>query len=429
VGLPVPQINIQIFLSQNVTSKITGVTGSSSTGTSVFLEALLIIDEPNSSLHPNTQLLNCGYSTALAPDTSLSGPGVCSIFGTGGTASTDFTGLTNPNTNTTTTYNGTAGRPNVFQGRQALSGNNSVVFQGVPFDPPGTLTRYLRFTNIRANANGAGIAQANQTSVITMGIASSGNNVLQLSIASQAVATVLKGLNSSTVYANTTFAQCISQVKALLTANPTPPYGASATCGSSSCDGPTPSPFVTGFANPMIRFSEGFASSWKVKNVAFTLGTNNNTTPGNGIYTGATSGLDAYTYAGSVVGGANNTNYPPDLDQNVPGVSYNSESGFVFSSNPALVVSNPNPPPGFANNNVTTTGSAQPFANNSGAGNTGFSAVGIATQGTRLAARWPTFRMVSRCSSHRSSSCTGKAPLTESSVPTTTSALRLASWS
>ena len=69
-GQPVPQITIQIFLSQNVTSKITAVTGSSSTGTSVFLEALLIIDEPNSSLHPNTPLLNCGYSTGALPDTS-----------------------------------------------------------------------------------------------------------------------------------------------------------------------------------------------------------------------------------------------------------------------------------------------------------------------------------------------------------------------
>ncbi len=374
-GLPVPQINIQLFLSQNVTSKITGVTGSSSTGTSVFLEALLIVDEPNSSLNPAVPLLNCGYSTALAPDTSLSGPGVCSIISAGPTA-----GNSSP-----LTYNGTAGHPNVFQGRQALSGNNSVVFHGVPFDPPGTATRYLRFTNVRANANGAGIAQANQTSVITMGIASSGNNVLQLSIASQAVATVLKGLNSSTVYANTTFAQCISQAKGLLSANPEPSYGASATCGSSSCNGPTNNTFTSGFANPMIRFSEGFASSWKVKNVAFTLGANANTTPGNGVYTGGTAGSDAYTYSGSA-GGANLTNYPPDLNQNVPGVSYNSESGFVFSSNPALVTPNPNPPPGFANNNITTSGSTFPFANGTTAGNTGFSSVGIATQGTRLAA-------------------------------------------
>lgn len=371
-GIPVPQINIQIFLSQNVTSKITGVTGSSSTGSSVFLEALLIIDEPNSSLHPNTQMLNCGYSTALAPDTSLSGPGVCSIIGNGGIASTDFSGTLTATSNTTTTYNGTAGHPNVFQGRQALSGNNSVVFQGVPFDPPGTLTRYLRITNVRANANGAGIAQANQTSVITMGIASSGNNVLQLSIASQAVATVLKGLISSTIYSSTGFAQCLSQAKGLLTASPLPPYGYTSTCGSSSCDtgsNPTNNTFTSGFSNPAIRFSEGFASSWKTKNVIFTLT--------NGTYSGS-AGSDAWTYNGL-------DSYPSDVDQNVPGVSYNTESGLTHPGN----VLTQNPPLGFATglNPVTNpvTGSSYAFSNGTGVGNTGFNSVGIATQGTRLA--------------------------------------------
>lgn len=362
-GQPVPQINIQIFLSQNVTSKITGVTGSSSTGASVFLEALLIIDEPNSSLNPAVPLLNCGYG-ASALDTSLSGPGVCSIISVGPTA-----GNSSPST-----YNGTSGHPNVFQGRQALSGNNSVVFQGVPFDPPGTATRYLRFTNVRANANGAGIAQANQTSVITMGIASSGNNVLQLSIASQAVATVLKGLNSSTVYANTGFAQCISQARGVLTASPEPVYGTSPTCGSSSCNGPTNNTFTNGFSNPTIRFSEGFASSWKVKNVAFTLS--------NGVYTGGTAGSDAYSYSTGT--STNPTNYPTDLDQNVPGVAYNSESGFTFPS--LVAVPSPNPPLGFQTS-TTTSGSIYPFTNgNTTVSSTGFANVGIATQGTRLAA-------------------------------------------
>jgi hypothetical protein len=368
-GQPIPQITIQIFLSQNVTSKITGVTGSSSTGSSVFLEALLIIDEPNSTLNPNVPLLNCGYSAALANDGSLSGPGVCSIISNTNTA---VTGNSSPNQ-----YNGSAGHPNVFQGRQALSGNNSVVFQGVPFDPPGTTTRYLRFTNVRANANGAGIAQANQTSVITMGIASSGNNVLQLSIASQAVATVLKGLTSSTVYANTSFAQCISQAKGLLTASPEPIFGSSSTCGSSSCNGPTNNTFTSGFANPMIRFSEGFSSSWKVKNVAFTVGT----LGGNGVYTGGTAGSDAYSYSGNTI------NYPTDVDQNVPGVSYNSESGLTFPS--TAQAPTPNPPPGFQTAGPVGGGAntqQYAFSNGSGNGNTGFASVGIATQGTRLAA-------------------------------------------
>ncbi len=350
-GQPVPQINIQIFLSQNVTSKITAVVGSSSTGATVFLEALLIIDEPNSTLHPNTNLLNCGYSAALAPDPSLSGPGVCSINGVGGAPSADFTGL-NLSANTSTTYNGTAGHPNVFQGRQALNSTNSVVFAGVPFDPPGTTTRYLRITNVRANANGAGIAQANQTSLITMGISSSGNNVLQLSIASQAVATVLKGLTTSTVKSVLAFAQCVDSFKSLLTASPVPAFGAAFT--------PTPT----------IRFSEGFNSAWKVKNVAHTIA--------NGTYS-AVAGQNAYSYSTS-----NPTFYPSDLDQNVPGVAYNSESVFMFP-NTGATLPNPNPPPGFQTAGPVF-GSAYPFANGSGNGNTGFSSVGIATQGTRLAA-------------------------------------------
>jgi len=361
-GQPVPQINIQIFLSQNVTSKITAVTGSTSTGgASVFLEALLIIDEPNSTLNPNTPILNCGYG-ASAPDTSLSGPGVCSIISVGPTA-----GNSSP-----LTYNGSSGHPNVFQGRQALSGNNSVVFQGVPFDPPGTTTRYLRITNVRANANGAGIAQANQTSVITMGIASSGNNVLNLSIASQAVATVLKGLNSSTVYSNTSFAQCISQAKGLLSASPEPQFGL-AGCGSSSCNGTVPGTFTSGYSTPTIRFSEGFSSSWKVKNVAFTLA--------NGVYTGGTAGSDAYSY--SATGSTNPVSYPNDLSQNVPGVSYNAESAFTFPS--VASVPSPNPPLGFQTS-TSVNGSTFAFTNGTTAASTGFAGVGIASQGTRLAA-------------------------------------------
>jgi hypothetical protein len=336
-GKPVPQINIQVFLSQNVTSMITAAIPSGN-----FLEALLIIDEPNSpastggnAIYGNNSavpILNCGQTGA--PDTSLSGPGVCSIISAGpnGSGASPYT------------YNGTPGHPNVFQGRQALNGNNSIVFQGVPFDPPGAAIRYLRFTNIRVNANGAGVAQANQTSIITMGIASSGNNVLQLSIASQAVATVLPGIISSTQNTNMGLAQCVSTST------------------------------LFGSGSPVIRFAEGFSSSWKVKNVAYTVGA----LGGNGTYTGGTPGSDAYTYSGS-------TNNPPDVNQNVPGVAYNSESLFTFPSvatNPS-----PNPPLGFqtfGNTGITSvTGATNPFGN--AHTNTGISQAGIASQGTRLA--------------------------------------------
>jgi len=181
-GFPVPQADITVTMSQNVTSRITAATGS---GT--FLDALLIIDEPNSSLNPTIQILNCGAPGAPENTTlGSSGPGVCEIISAGPTAGNSspstYNGAQQTNTSSTCVSGTTAllgtpaaagctGHPNVFQGRQGQTAN-TVVFHGVPLDPPGTTTRILRFTNIRVNANGAGIAQANQTSLITMSIAS-----------------------------------------------------------------------------------------------------------------------------------------------------------------------------------------------------------------------------------------------------------------
>jgi hypothetical protein len=385
VGLPVPQADITVTLSQNVTSRITA---STSSGT--FLEALLIIDEPNSPINPNTQILNCGAPGALeSSNIGGSGPGVCEIIAFGATNgnSSPFTYDGAPSGATSTNCGATVnavvtpitgictGHPNVFQGRQGQTAN-VVVFHGVPLDPPGTTTRILRFTNIRVNANGAGIAQANQTSLITMSIASAGNSTLQISVQAQAVATVQKGLLSSTVLANTGFAQCISQAKGLLTASPEPSFGGTG-CGGSSCNGSVNNTFTTNYATPTIRFSEGFASSWKVKNVAYTLS--------NGTYTGGLGGANPYIYPT-----ASPTNPAgvalPDINQNVPGVSYFTESGFEFQS----VAQNPeatnlaqgvNPPPGFLTS-ANVHGDANPFADAAG---TGINAAGVANQGTRLA--------------------------------------------
>src|SRR5712692_1673287 len=57
-------------------------------------------------------------------------------------------------------YTGTGGRANVFQGQ--LAGSNSIVFLGVPFDPPGAMApRVIRITNVRANANALDIGGPN----------------------------------------------------------------------------------------------------------------------------------------------------------------------------------------------------------------------------------------------------------------------------
>ena len=378
-GLPVPQADITVTLSQNVTSRITA-----STSSGVFLEALLIIDEPNSPVNPGTPILNCGAPGALESSSiGGSGPGVCEIIAFGPTSGNSspltYDGAPVGNTtNCATVQTGACtGHPNVFQGRQGQTAN-VVVFHGVPLDPPGTTTRVLRFTNIRVNANGAGIAQANQTSLITMSIASAGNSTLQISVQAQAVATVQKGLLSSTVLSNTSFAQCISSAKGLLTANPAPSFGG-AGCAGSSCNGSVNNTFANGYATPTIRFSEGFASSWKVKNVAYTLT--------NGTYTGGLGGQNPYIYPASSPT-ATPTN--GDINQNVPGVSYFTESGFEFlttAANPENgtinggAITDTNPPFGFlASTNVH--GDQNPFADAAG---TGINAAGVANQGTRLA--------------------------------------------
>jgi len=392
-GIPVPQADITVTMSQNVTSRITAATSS---GT--FLDALLIIDEPNSALNPTIQILNCGAPGAPENNVSgSSGPGVCEIISAGPTSGNSspstYNGTTQTNTTTACVSNATppvsllgtpaaaacTGHPNVFQGRQGQAAN-IVVFHGVPLDPPGTTTRILRFTNIRVNANGAGIAQANRTSLITMSIASAGNSTLQIAVQAQAVATVQPSLSFVALFKNTSFAQCISQAKGLLTASPEPSFGVSATCGSSSCNGSANSIFASsGYGTPTVRFSELFASAWKVKNVAYTVGA----LGGNGTYTAGLGGQNPYIYP------TTNPINPsgvavPDANQNVPGVSYFTESGFEFQS----VIQNPatNPPPGFGTGLFGTTagtvsGDAIPFSDS----NTGINAAGTANAGTRLA--------------------------------------------
>ena len=347
-GVIVPAINIQVFLTLNVTSQITKtVSGLGTTGGN-FLEALLIIDEPNSATNPNTQILNCGQTgTDELTGAGQSGPGVCAIASTG-VASQTYNG-TQATTSTSGTGFVTTGHPNVFQGRQALGSlsNTSIVFQGVPFDPPGSVTRFLRFTNIRVNANQLGIVSPTAQVSVTMGITSSGSASLPLSILSLAVATVQNGLTVVGL-GTQSFAQCIPNNTSGLTG----PFGSTSGSAFSS-------------SSPYIRFAEGFSNSWKPKNIAQTLA--------NGIASNASG--DGFLYNAPT----DPILYPKDLNQNVPGVNYYTESGFEFTSttvNPA-----PNPPNGFLTGLAVTGDTQSAFSDSA----TGINTAGVATQGTRLA--------------------------------------------
>jgi hypothetical protein len=215
-GQQVPQVNVQIFLNTNVTSRLVA---------DPLSEALLLIDDPTPGNQrpcvPATGFTNC-------PLTGVGGNGIQYI------------------TNTSI--------PNVYQGRNG--GANSIAWLGVPIDPPGTLgTRIIRITNIRANASGLGVSSTLIPTQIVMYASVTPPQALPIGSAQQVVAFVQPGLSFSLRTAaggsapggGTTFLQCVSNNRNLATDNT--------------------AALQNGFSF-MARFSEGFASSFKRRNVA-----------------------------------------------------------------------------------------------------------------------------------------------------------------
>jgi len=378
----VPQVNITLILSVTITSKLTAG--------GLFNESLLIIDEPNQTApgaNSNRPILNCGAPGA-ADNSAESGPGVCSILSDGFPATT-YNGVPNKfGTSTCTTSIYGCGSPNVFQGRQGNPFNtglvNNISFLGVPFDPPGTSTvRTLRFTNVRGNANQDQIASTFIQVPITAQIAINGNAPFGINVPSQGqnVAFVQRGLIVSVIRTRLDFVQCNSENGKLFWGSP---FGPNSAGGGGSGGGQNGVGATNFGATPLVRFQEGFASSWKVRNVSEIVG-NPPGTNANGTFVNG----QTYLYNG-------NLNNPPDLNQNVPGVSYNTEAGFEYPGTSAgggatLTTPNPNPPAGFGSGAtgalntgfaLSSKNYAQPSLGSSF--DTGISQAGIATQGTRL---------------------------------------------
>jgi hypothetical protein len=368
----VPPVNITIILSVNITSKLTAA--------SLYNEALLIIDEPNASApspNSNRPILNCGRTGA--PDTGTqSGPGVCSII-SDGIPSQTYNGV--PNKFGQFACDGAGGRPaansfgcgspNVFQARQGSPFNagliNNISWLGVPVDPPGTgTTRTLRFTNIRGNANQDQIASTFIQVPITAQVAINGSTAFNINIPpqGQVVAFVQKGLITTVRNARLDFVQCNTENGKLFTGASTfafnqTPFGGANGGGNNS-----------GSGSPIVRFSEGFATAWKVRNISEILN--------NGTFTNG-----SYVYNGGL-------GNPADLNQNVPGAIYNTEAGFEYNSafqNPGPASTPPSPggnPPNGIGNGAATGAVNTGFSLNSDFTTTGISQAGIATQGTRL---------------------------------------------
>jgi hypothetical protein len=223
-GLTVPQANITVFLSANLTSRIT---------LSPFTEVLMIMDEPHSATNPTIPLTPCDPLGATL--------GICSLLG----SPTPGIGTYNPALG----GNGGVLRSNVFQAR--LTGVNQVTFFGVPIDPPGTNgSRIIRITNLRGNANQLGVSSTLIPTQITANISVNPPNLLPLNNPQQTVAFVARGLVSS-VHSNYTFIQCIS-------ANPNIAKDPTAALGGGS---------TQDLQQFNIRFDEGFPSAWKEKNI------------------------------------------------------------------------------------------------------------------------------------------------------------------
>jgi len=239
-------------------------------------------------------------------------------------------------------------------------------------DPPGSVTnRTIRITNIRADANYVQVSTSFSLNEIIAQISVNGNTSLSINNPNQVVAYVENGLVAKVGVTNFTFLQCNSEnslsfINGSQTGVPTN-QGVAFVAG--------------GFGQkvPTFSFQEGFASSWKTKNISFV--TNQ---AGNGVIQ---NGNSYWTYNGK------STNYPVDQNQNVPGAIYNTEAGFEYPSLSPGPLADPaapgNPPNGVGTYNVTAASAALSNAYNFNAftmpNGTNISGAGIATQGTRLA--------------------------------------------
>jgi len=286
-GQNIPQSNVQIFLNTNITSR---------TYAGNLSEAILTIDEPFPSAGETPTPASAGPSTGAAltqTGCQAINSANCAIISLGAGVGAGGS------------YNGTAGHYNVFQGSQ--NGPSQVVWLGIPIDAPGTAgTRVIRITNVRANACQLGVSSTLVPTQISMFIAVNGSQQVTINMPQQVVAFIQPGLIATNKTAS--YVQCIDINGTLLS--------------SSAAAGQTGSIAVTA--------TEGFASSFKVRNYAqlFTVGSSN-----------VPNGLPPST---------------PGL-QNVLGYPYNTESGYV-----------------------STTPGISP--NGSGTG-----AIGLADQGTQIA--------------------------------------------
>jgi hypothetical protein len=260
--------NFQLFLNTNITSRL--ISDSTS-------EALLMIDEPGAA-----RLDINGAPTGTTTPFCVS-PGIASnpAGGQGNVAAAPacnlpVAGQTYQQGTYTVFRAGRSNQPNQTIGGQSVGNENVLVWAGIPVTPPGSNTRTFRITNVRANANGLGSSNTLIPTQILAYISVFPQGTLPIDNPQQTVGYVQQGLVFDRRSCNNggfdlggqaTFAQCTST-------------GAQRDFFDN--------PLRTGNlnANASLRFSEGFQTAFKP----------------------------------NIISGQENS---------VPGVVYNSESGFV----------------------------------------------------------------------------------------------------
>jgi len=275
-GSAIPTANVTVSLGTQVTSRILGNNGSSSS-----TEALLLIDEPNSGLPAPVPGFGPAAPQSLCPTANLgAGPGGCVEYAANGTA---VNGGTLPVASSSTTA--AIATYNVFQG---IVSSNQVTFQGIPILPPVSSgsSRVFRITNVRANVSGLGGGGLPGTTQLLASVSISGstsvpiNNPVQIAgFVQSGLTTSVRNADSSGGLSNTTTGVVFNQ------------------CGPGGANGgnSTPVPVVT------LRYSENFGTAFKTR------------------------------VAPTAVAGSGQLGAPPVV-QNIPGQIYNSESGFIAST-------------------------------------------------------------------------------------------------
>jgi hypothetical protein len=298
-GLLIPTVNVQVFLSTNITSRVLQ---------DPWTEALLIMEEAGaprinpdgSEFGPALPQVVCGQGSTNF-DAIL---GYCPTRAFNSIGTLDYTGIANPYTvvnpdgsvsNLVEAYI----RPNMWQARCltascATSAQNQLVWIGVPLNAPGTgPARSMRMVNVRGNANALGVSSTFIPTQINMYISISGTGAPPLTNPNQTVAFVQQGLSfgveggrSGLSASNWPYYQCVNP--------PNPNFEASN---------------VRGCPNLLLRFSENFPTAFRIRR-----------------FQNATRDLG---------GGLTISNYYLN-NQNIPGTVYNTESMFFKDTFPDL---------------------------------------------------------------------------------------------